>query len=125
MNYEMWSIIGPIAVAAAVIMVLAYWACRAIGYWYNCKESKWDYQHDREMRAMDSADEDYRQIAYQHRKFEYDKRLIQSATDRVRMLSMDVVKQINDNRLSQAKTMMDDSANFMKRMCELEKELDE
>lgn len=109
---EIFEIVGPISLFAAIIMILAYWACRAIDYHFRRKENLADYDHDVEMQALASVDEDRRQERYLATGYQYQKQLIQSGCDRVRNLSMDIVKEINRNRMA----MMSEVSSMMKDM---------
>ena len=109
---EIFYCVGPCALFAAMVMILAYWACRAIDYHFRRKENLADYDHDVEMQALASVDEDRRQERYLAIGYQYQKQLIQSGCDRVRNLSMDVVREINQNRMA----MMSEVPNMMKDM---------
>ena len=109
---EIFCYVGPCALFAAMVMILAYWACRAIDYHFRRKENLADYDHDVEMQALASVDEDRRQERYLAIGYQYQKQLIQSGCDRVRNLSMDVVREINQNRMA----MMSEVPNMMKDM---------
>ena len=125
MNTETMEIIGFTLGMVTILFIVCYLACRAIGYWFYAKESRLDYEHEKIIHGIDNQEAYDRQLSYQTRMYEDNRRLMNGFTDRVRNLSMDVIQTINQNRLNQAKAVMDDSANFMKRMCELEREFDE
>ena len=113
---EIFMYVGPCALFAAMVMILAYWACRAIDYHFRRKENLADYDHDVEMQALASVDEDRRQERYLATGYQYQKQLIQSGCDRVRNLSMDVVREINQKRLDLFKDVMSEVPNMMKTM---------
>ena len=108
--------IVPCAVVLLILLVAAYWVCRAIDNRYRSRENRADYDHEREMLEF-AADNEY---ALQRRLmdigFEHNKQLIQSTTDRVKWLSRDLVKQINDGRVEAAKSLMGDVVNMTKDM---------
>lgn len=116
---DVMNAIGFIVPCAAVILLLlvaAYWACSAINYSFRRRENKADYDHECEMLEAADAYEYYRQRRLQENGYELEKQLIQAATDRVKWLSRDVVKQINDGRVEAAKSIMGDVVNMTKDM---------
>lgn len=111
---EIFYYVGPISLFAAIIMILAYWACRAIDYHFRRKENLADYDHDVEMQALASVDEDRRQERNLAIGYQYQKQLVQSGCDRVRNLSMGVIREINRGRLEMFRDAMSEVPGMMK-----------
>lgn len=109
-------IVVPCAIVGLLVLILGYWACRAIDYRFRSRENAVDYQHERDMLEMADTSEYYRQRRLQEHDYQLKKQLVQSATDRVKWLSHDVVKTINDGRVEAAKTLMGDVVNMTKDM---------
>ena len=123
---EMLSIIGPCSVLAAIVMTLAYWCCRKIDFHYRMLENVEEHGHELDMQLMADSDARGREMAVEELRYVSNKKLIQTLTDRTKMITMDVVKQINDSRYAQAKQMMGDMAPMMKDMMKaFEEELED
>lgn len=114
--FDALTFIFPCSVVILLLLVAAYWACRAIDNRYRCKENRADYDHEREMLEFAADNEYAMQRRLQDIRFEYGKRLIQSSMDRARTLSMDLVKEINQKRFEMVKNSMEDMTRQLRKM---------
>lgn len=105
----MWMDLGYFSLIVgivAVVLILTYWAIRLIDHVFRRKETDREYAHEAVLQDCAYALDGRNKQQEQERQYQYQKRLQQSRFDRVKMMTPDLIKQINQSVWEEAKQMM-------------------
>lgn len=90
----------------AGVALVAFWLLRVIDHHYRCAEQDREYAYEAMLQNDAYVMERFGKRKELEIQYQYNQRLVQGICDRQRNLANDVIKQINDAVLAQAKEMM-------------------